>query len=63
MVITANKKSNETRTISKEVGTRDISTGLQKLQDFYNLAVEDKMLKFHSEVLEEKKKQKEGYKW
>lgn len=26
-------------------------------------AVEDKMLKFHSEVLEEKKKQKEGYKW
>lgn len=26
-------------------------------------AVEDKMLEFHSEVLEENKKQKEGYKW
>ena len=44
MVITANKKSNETRTISKEVGTRDISTGLQKLQDFYNLAVADESI-------------------
>ena len=41
MVITANKKSNETRTISKEVGTRDVSTGLKKLQDFYDLAVAD----------------------
>jgi len=34
VVITANKISNETKTISKEVGTRDISTGLQKLQRF-----------------------------
>lgn len=41
MVITANKISNETKTISKELGTRDISTGLKKLQDFYDLAVAD----------------------
>lgn len=41
MVITANKKSNETKTISKEVGSRDISTGLKKLQDFYVLAIND----------------------
>lgn len=44
MVITANKISNETKTISKEVGTRDISTGLQKLQDFYDLAVADESI-------------------
>lgn len=41
MVITANKIANETKTISKEVGTRDVSTGLKKLQDFYDLAVAD----------------------
>lgn len=41
MVITANKISNETKTISKEVGTRDVSTGLKKLQDFYTLAIND----------------------
>ena len=41
MVITASKILNETKTISKEVGTRDISTGLKKLQDFYENVVED----------------------
>ena len=41
MVITASKILNETRTISKEVGTRDISTGLKKLQDFYDIVIED----------------------
>ena len=41
MVITASKILNETRIISKEVGTRDISTGLKKLQDFYDIVIED----------------------
>lgn len=41
MVITASKILNETKTISKEVGTRDISTGLKKLQDFYDIVIED----------------------
>ena len=41
MVITVGKILNETKTISKEVGTRDISTGLKKLQDFYDLVIED----------------------
>lgn len=41
MVITASKILNETKTISKEVGTRDISTGLKKIQDFYDIVIED----------------------
>ena len=41
MVITASKISNETKTISKEVGTRDISTGLKKIQDFYDIVIEN----------------------
>lgn len=44
MVITASKILNETKTISKEVGTRDISTGLKKLQDFYENVIEDENL-------------------
>lgn len=41
MVITASKILNETKTISKEVGTRDISTGLKKIQDFYDIVIEN----------------------
>lgn len=41
MVITVGKILNETKTISKEVGTRDISTGLKKIQDFYDIVIED----------------------
>lgn len=41
MVITASKILNETKKISKEVGTRDISTGLKKIQDFYDIVIED----------------------
>ena len=41
MVITVGKILNETKTISKEVGTRDISTGLKEIQDFYDIVIED----------------------